>query len=157
MAVLAGMIDPDMVLVTLIAPAHLADLGGLDGVAREKAVLARSVRRGGTCVLPSSCANFFAFRDLPGSSRIFLEEAGDAGSRAPWNGRVAYSVSHDGDRTSVTVEVGDRAISAALRRTTDGMARNAAMAIFAAYRLGTAVEDIQRRLVSWRPAQPAHW
>jgi UDP-N-acetylmuramoyl-tripeptide--D-alanyl-D-alanine ligase len=153
MKVLAGMIDPDMVLVTLIGPAHLEELGGLDGVAREKAVLARAVRRGGTCILPSSCANFFAFRDLPGSSRIFMEEAGDAGSRAPWNGRVAYSVSHDGDRTSVTVDVGDRPIGVTLRRTTDGMARNAAMAVFGAYRLGTAIEDIQRRLVSWRPAQ----
>jgi UDP-N-acetylmuramoyl-tripeptide--D-alanyl-D-alanine ligase len=153
MKVLAGMIDPDMVLVTLVGPAHLEELGGLDGVAREKAVLARAVRRGGTCILPSSCADFFAFRDLPASSRIFLEEAGDAGSRAPWNGRVAYCVSHNGDRTSVTVDTGDRPISVNLRRTTDGMARNAAMAVFAAYRLGTAVEDIQRRLVSWRPAQ----
>src|ERR1022692_1161337 len=54
MRALAAMIDPDVALVTLVGPAHLAGLGGLDSVAREKAVLAGSIRKGGFCVFPSS-------------------------------------------------------------------------------------------------------
>ncbi len=42
---LARMIEPGLVLVTLIGPAHLADLGSLESVAKEKSVLASSVRR----------------------------------------------------------------------------------------------------------------
>ena len=33
------MIGPNLAVVTLVAPAHLADLGGVEDVAREKALL----------------------------------------------------------------------------------------------------------------------
>ena len=32
-------VEPDIAIITLVAPAHLEELGGLEGVAREKAVL----------------------------------------------------------------------------------------------------------------------
>ena len=43
MAPLAAMIEPDIAIVTLVAPAHTAELGGLGGVAAEKAVLPAAV------------------------------------------------------------------------------------------------------------------
>jgi UDP-N-acetylmuramoyl-tripeptide--D-alanyl-D-alanine ligase len=148
MAVLALMIAPDMTLVTLVAAAHLADLGGLESVAREKAVLAEAVRPGGTVIFPAECAIYPAFAGLPSQHRFMLER-----SPAALAGATAYSVSHDGDRTTVVVGLAAGDAKVTLRRTTDGMARNVAMSICAATTLGATVHEIQRRLVSWRPSQ----
>jgi UDP-N-acetylmuramoyl-tripeptide--D-alanyl-D-alanine ligase len=43
MAALAAMIEPDAAVITLVAPAHLEALGGIEGVAREKALLPAAV------------------------------------------------------------------------------------------------------------------
>ena len=53
----------------------LADLGDVETVAREKAILAASERKGGTCVFPSSCEDYAAFRDLATGGCIVLEPA----------------------------------------------------------------------------------
>ena len=143
MAVLAAMIDPDIAIVTLVGPAHLEELGGLEGVAREKAVLAHAVRRGGTCIYPVACNAFEAFRSIPAPGRMVLGEAGGP----------SYRVAHEGDRTTVTVDIGGRNFVAHLRRTTDGMAGNAALTVCAAQHLGITREEIARRLVAWRPSQ----
>jgi UDP-N-acetylmuramoyl-tripeptide--D-alanyl-D-alanine ligase len=148
MAVLAGMIEPDMAIVTLVAPAHLADLGGLDAVAREKAVLLYAVKAGGTAIFPADCADYASFASLPPAHCMVL---GLAPASRP--GAVSYSVRHDGDRTTVSVGLKTGNATVNLRRTTDGMARNVAMTICAATGLGATVDEIQRRLVSWRPSQ----
>jgi len=136
-----------MALVTLVGPAHLADLGDLDAVAREKAVLVQSVRKGGFCIFPSACTEYAAFRDIPPASSMVLEQADSAAA-----GRVAYSVSHSGDRTVVTVNLRPTTAAVTLRRTTDGMARNVAMSVCAALTLGVSLELIQRRLPAWSPS-----
>lgn len=46
MAVLAAMIRPDIALVTLVGPAHLQDLGSVEGVAAQKAQLAAAQGQG---------------------------------------------------------------------------------------------------------------
>jgi UDP-N-acetylmuramoyl-tripeptide--D-alanyl-D-alanine ligase len=148
MAILARMIEPDMAIVTLVAPAHLADLGGLESVAREKALLAHAVRPGGTIIFPADCADYPSFASLPPEHRMMLEKA-----PAVRGGGVPYSVFHQGDRTTVAVELAGSDAVVTLRRTTDGMARNVAMTICAATTLGATVHEIQRRLVSWRPSQ----
>lgn len=43
--------DPDIGLITSVAPAHLAGLNGLAGVAREKGYLFRGIRAGGVAVV----------------------------------------------------------------------------------------------------------
>jgi len=153
MGVLAGMIDPDIALVTLVGPAHLAELGGLDSVAREKAVLAGSIRRGGICVFPRSCEAYGAFRSLPASSRLVVEASEKRDGREPPKGRVRYTASHSGDSTTVSVVFGPPPpIVARLCRVTDGMAQNTAIAICAALRIGVHRDEIHRRLLSWRPS-----
>jgi UDP-N-acetylmuramoyl-tripeptide--D-alanyl-D-alanine ligase len=150
---LAAMIEPEIALVTLVGPAHLAELGGLEGVAREKAVLASSVRPGGACFFPASCDAYGAFRALAPGSRIVLERVANLGTGARDPGRVAFAVAHSGDFTTVAVASGAPApLVASLRRVTDGMAQNAALAVCAALRVGIPREEIQRRLLSWRPS-----
>jgi UDP-N-acetylmuramoyl-tripeptide--D-alanyl-D-alanine ligase len=153
MRTLASMIDPDIVLVTLVGPAHLAELGGLEGVAREKAVLAASVRPGGVCIFPESCGAFGPFKALPSGRRIVVAAARNPGSGGQEPGRVAFAVSHAGDFTTVAVVYGaPPSVVATLRRVSDGMAQNVALAVCAALRIGTDRGAVQRRLLSWRPS-----
>jgi len=58
------LIEPDLAVITLIAPAHLQDLGDLDAVAREKAGLPEATRVAGVALFPRSCEQFEAFRHL---------------------------------------------------------------------------------------------
>jgi len=153
MRALAGMIEPDIALVTLVGPAHLADLGGLDSVAREKAVLAGSVREGGICVFPSSCEAYPAFRSMAASRRIVVEAREGLDSREAQGGRVRFTVSHSGESTAVSVAFGPPPhVVARLSRVTDGMAQNVAIAVCAALKVGVARDEIQPRLHSWRPS-----
>jgi UDP-N-acetylmuramoyl-tripeptide--D-alanyl-D-alanine ligase len=147
MAVLAAMIEPDIAIMTLVAPAHLEDLGGLEAVAREKAVLLHAVRKGGTTIFPADCADYAPFASLPAETRMMIERA--PATRA---GSISYSVVHKDDWTTVTVDLPESAAVIHLTRTTDGMARNVAMVVCAATKLGVAVQAIWARLVPWRPA-----
>lgn len=153
MGSLAAMIDPDMVVVTLVGPAHLADLGGLEGVAREKAVLAAAVRKGGACFFPKSCEAFSAFRSLPTDRRNVLVPSGKLEGLEPSPGLIYFAVSHTDASSTVTVADGFRpAISVTLQRVTDGMAQNTAMAVAVALRIGIQPDEIRSRLLSWRPS-----
>jgi UDP-N-acetylmuramoyl-tripeptide--D-alanyl-D-alanine ligase len=152
METLARMIEPDLALVTMVGPAHLADLGGLESVASEKAILGRAVRGGGLCLFPASCERYEAFRSLSADRTLVLENA-SASSAADGRHRVRFSASHSGAYTTVEVAYGPPPPAAAtLGRVTDGMAQNTAMAMCAALRIGVRREDIRRRLLSWHPS-----
>jgi UDP-N-acetylmuramoyl-tripeptide--D-alanyl-D-alanine ligase len=153
MAKLAEMIEPDLAIVTLVGPAHLEELGSLEAVAREKAVLAASVRRGGICVFPGTCEAFAAFRALPRMASLVVEPVGKIGDKVPQRGRIAFSASHSGDTTTVALAFGPPPpVLVKLRRVTDGMAQNTAMALCAAMRIGIQRKDMERRMLSWNPA-----
>jgi UDP-N-acetylmuramoyl-tripeptide--D-alanyl-D-alanine ligase len=154
MAPLAAMIAPDIAIITLVAPAHLGELGDLAGVAREKALLAAAVRAGGVAIFPAACAAWPAFRELAGRTVVVVRE-GEAGALpAAREGeeRVTFSTTHRAGETTITV--GDQPEPAVyvLRRVSEGMAQNAVLAISAARRLGMAVAAIRRRLSAWQPA-----
>jgi UDP-N-acetylmuramoyl-tripeptide--D-alanyl-D-alanine ligase len=153
MRTLAGMIDPDVALITFVGPAHLEGLGGIEGVAHEKAELADSGRGGCVCIFPSSCEAFVAFQRLPLSNRLVVEQVTELGEGAPDTGRAPFAVSHAGEHTTVTLSYGPPPpVVATLRRVTDGMAQNTALAICAALRVGTKGDEIRQRLLSWRPS-----
>src|SRR4051812_45501053 len=56
MKTLADMIEPDVALIPLVAPAHTQELGGIEGVAREKALLPAAVRPAGVAIFPKQTA-----------------------------------------------------------------------------------------------------
>jgi UDP-N-acetylmuramoyl-tripeptide--D-alanyl-D-alanine ligase len=153
MAKLADMIDPDLAIITLVGPAHLEELGSLEAVASEKAVLAASVRTGGICVFPASCEAHAAFRELPRLACLVVERVAMIGDKVPQRGRIAFSVTQSGEATTVGLAFGPPPpVVATLRRVTDGMAQNTAMALCAAMRMGVQRKDLERRLLSWNPA-----
>jgi UDP-N-acetylmuramoyl-tripeptide--D-alanyl-D-alanine ligase len=153
MATLAGMIDPDIAIVTMVGPAHLEELGDIEAVATEKAALAAAaIAKGGTSIFPSSCEAYAAFRALPPQGCLVVELTAEAG-RVPPRGRIAFDASHPGEHTRVSVAFGPPPpVVVSLRRVTEGMAQNTALAVCAALRLGVQRKEMERRLLTWNPS-----
>ncbi|MDP3070695.1 MAG: Mur ligase family protein, partial [Opitutaceae bacterium] len=148
MAQLAAMIEPDVAIITLVAPAHTEALGGLEGVAREKARLPAAVRANGVMIFPREVAEFAPFLAL-GGRRVVVAPGGTATSEA-----VGFTAVHRGDQTELTITgLGGAPVKYGFRRVSDGMAQNAALAITAARGLGVAPAEIQARLAGWKPGK----
>ena len=149
MRVLADMIEPDVAIVTLVAPAHTEALGGIEGVAREKAVLPAATRPNGVALFPQQAAAFAPFREL-GVRIIVVEPAAVIRPAEPPKDRVYFATTHVGDSTALAVAYGPPPpIVFTLRRVSDGMAQNAALAICAALGLGVSAAVIKTRLEGW--------
>jgi UDP-N-acetylmuramoyl-tripeptide--D-alanyl-D-alanine ligase len=152
MDVLAGMIEPDIAIITLVAPAHLQDLGGLEGVAREKARLPAAVKAAGVAIFPKSCTQFTAFHDLAVRTMV-VEQAEVVRPAEPPKDKVYFTVSHRDETTSISVAYGPPPpLIFTLRRVSTGMAQNAVLAICAALWLDVSPAEIQQRLAGWQPA-----
>jgi len=145
MAELADMIAPDHGVVTLVAPAHTEELNGVEGVAREKAVLLHQLRPGGLGVFPGQCWVFSAFQTLPQTSIVVAP----AGEKIHATRVVNYSMDFSAEGSEL--HLGQRAFR--FRRVTRGMAQNAALAIVLASELGVTDDSIQRALTDWQPAK----
>lgn len=153
MGPLAAMIQPDVSLVTLVAPAHTQELGGLDGVACEKSVLSAATRAAGVAIFPWSVASFAAFRGL-GVRTMVVERAEVIRPTEPPQDTVYFAVTQRGESTAVALAYGQPPpLVFTFRRVSDGMAQNAALAICAALWLGVARDLIQARLAAWQPAK----
>jgi len=154
MEVLASMIEPDLVVTTLVAPAHLQELGGLEGVAQEKSRLSACLRATGMAVFPRQCADFGAFRNL-GVNRLVLEPADVLRPSEPPQDVVYFTTTHREEFSVVALAYGKPPPQVfTFRRVSQGMAQNAALAICSALWMGVPPSLIQERLQSWRPA---HW
>lgn len=149
---LAGMIAPDVAVITLVAPAHTEALGGIDGVAREKAVLSAATRPGGIAIFPRSVAEFPAFRAL--AVPTLVVERADTTSGHPKEHTARFSVTHAEAATTVVLTSGFAPpLELTCRRVSDGMAQNLALAACAALRVGVSPALIQARVGSWQPAK----
>lgn len=144
---LAGMIQPDHAIVTLVGPAHLEKLGSLEGVATEKARLPAAVRPGGWQVFPVGCWAYAAFRAL--ANPLVLVPANEAmvqvGGRS-----IVFTVLHRPERTEVTLGAKRTFV---LQRVSGGMAQNAALALALASELGVDDATLQARLAGWAPSR----
>jgi UDP-N-acetylmuramoyl-tripeptide--D-alanyl-D-alanine ligase len=150
---LAEMIEPDVSIITLIAPAHTEELGGIEGVAREKALLPAATRASGVAIFSRATAEFAAFRDI-GVRTMVVERAEVVRPAEPPKDKVYFTVTHRDEETAVALAYGaPPPIVFVLRRVSDGMAQNAALAICAALWLGIPRETIQSRLAGWKPAK----
>lgn len=150
---LAGMIEPDLAIITLIAPAHLQGLGDVECVAREKAALPAAVRAAGIAVFPRPCLQFDAFRDLSVRS-LTVEPAEVVRPAEPPKDKVYFAVTQRGDTTALAIAYGPPPpLTFTMQRVSAGMAQNAVLAICAALWLGVTPDVIQKRLTAWQPAK----
>jgi UDP-N-acetylmuramoyl-tripeptide--D-alanyl-D-alanine ligase len=153
MEVLAGMIEPDFSIITLVAAAHLEELGGIEGVAKAKAVLPASVHTGGSALFPLSCCQFAAFRDLRVNCwRLGRADRPLSADLPPANTFFTLIQCAEESLVAMRDSVSGKALNFVLRRVSDGMAQNAALAIRAALLLGVRADTIRERLAQWQPA-----
>ena len=141
MSVLAGMIRPNHAIVTLIGPAHLATLGTLAEVAREKSLLPAAVPAGGLRVFGVGCLNYHEFRTFPVPGIVAAPGIVNTATET----RITIAPNLTGSRNPPE-------LTFVCRRVSEGMAHNAALALTTALWLGVGPEDAQRRLAGWLPA-----
>lgn len=143
----ARAIAPDLSVVTSVAPVHLEGVGSLEGVAREKVELVSALSPGGRAVLPAKLLEWPVFAALA-SRTIAVRFAGEpAPVAAP--ARLVEAALGEDDSGRRTLTVDGRVF--ALAPLSDGLARNAALAVVAARELGLSDERIAAVLAAWTP------
>ncbi|MEY3829475.1 MAG: hypothetical protein RL636_1176 [Verrucomicrobiota bacterium] len=142
----AAVIRPDVAIVTAVAPVHLEGVGSLAAVAREKATLVEALAAGGRAVLPASLLAWPEFAALADRC-LAVRFAGEA-HPAVRPARLVEAVLglSEGRRTlSLDGEVFQ------LGPVSDGLARNAALAVIAAREVGLTADALRTALASWSP------
>jgi UDP-N-acetylmuramoyl-tripeptide--D-alanyl-D-alanine ligase len=153
MTTLAGMIVPDIAIITTVAAAHTLELGGLDGVAQEKSQLVRGVATGGLALFPKSCTQYAAFRDLFVNQLVLERSPVLRPATAPQH-TIHFNVLQRPDETLIVIAYGPPPPQMfKMRRVTDGMAQNVALALTAALALGVSRELLHARLATWTPGK----
>ncbi|MEY4033307.1 MAG: UDP-N-acetylmuramoyl-tripeptide--D-alanyl-D-alanine ligase [Verrucomicrobiota bacterium] len=142
----AEVIRPDVAIVTAVAPVHLEGVGSLAAVAREKATLVAALAAGGRAVLPVGLLAWPDFAAL--ADRCVAVHFADEAAPAVRPARLVEAVLGEaaGRRTlSLDGEV------FVLGPVSDGLARNAALAIVAARAVGADLAALRTALAAWSP------
>ncbi|MFA5256540.1 MAG: UDP-N-acetylmuramoyl-tripeptide--D-alanyl-D-alanine ligase [Opitutales bacterium] len=153
---LARILDPDIAIVTSVAPAHLAGLGDMEGVASEKAGLPSVMGRDKRVLFPAYCLQWAAFCDL--RARCFVTASMDEDTPllpGPNYELVRYQTfrSACGGSDMLLFMPGQESFERfRLPRSSTGMRSNAALALAAALDMGAAADDLRARLPQWKAA-----
>ena len=142
---LASIAAPDVAVLTNIAPAHLKGLGSLEGVAREKGDLYRSLPESGTAVVNATDLRVMREAGHCRAAKIYYGVALNEIS-----GRV-LSMDDGGMRIAVRTPSGEFASS--LRLTGEHNLMNALAAVGAAYALGLRPADMEEGFRSVAPGR----
>ena len=141
LAPLVDMVAPDVAVITCVAPAHLAGLGSLDGVAEEKSAVLAGLKSDGLAVLNADDKYFEFFRArAPGKVISFgLGPAAEV---------RAEGVEIDPEGTEFSLPGGAR-----VRLPLPGVhnVRNALAAVAVAHAQGVDFDQIAERLAAARP------
>ncbi|MBC2595366.1 hypothetical protein H5P28_13950 [Ruficoccus amylovorans] len=148
MTTLAAMIEPDIAIITCVAPAHLERLGTVERVAEEKALLGRSARR---VIFPGACWQYAPFRDL-GARALVVTDDPDLARTLP-DEQCVVSRMGNVDVGGCRLELESAALPAftcELPFNSPGMVSNAALALSAALLCGVSPDLLRERLSHWR-------
>lgn len=149
---LAGMIQPDSGVVTLVGPAHLEQLGSLEAIASEKADLLRHVPSSGVVAFPHQAWAHEPFRHLAAQALVAMPADATAPESPGRTRFVPFVLEHSATHTEILLAGHAGARSFRMRRASGGMGQNATLAILIASELGVSDEAIRTRLAGWRPA-----
>nr|WP_246462826.1 UDP-N-acetylmuramoyl-tripeptide--D-alanyl-D-alanine ligase [Pelagicoccus albus] len=144
MELLEECIQPEIGIITSIGPAHLQDLGSVEGVAKEKGKLLKGSRLE-IAFVGSTCMPYLKQIDC---SKAVVVEPDEELSKL-WSYRFETS---DG-RTRHWQNIEGTVREFEYGGTGAGLASNAALAIAAASHLGRGWETVAESLRDWRPAQ----
>lgn len=148
---LAGMIQPDVVLITTIGPAHLESLKTLDNVAREKSRLIGTLRPNGRVFIPRIGLHWETLLTAP--TTVVAPVSSDlADTDHGWSATVRFRSRSSGVGAAIEVCLeGGQNVSILLHSTSRGMASNAVLALAVANHLGVDPDSAATRMSAWRP------
>jgi len=135
--------EPDVALITSIAPAHLSGLGTLAGVSREKGALFRTMNRRGTAVVNLDDARVRRVGESFEGRKVTY---GDRGSVRAKDRRLLRS-----GRLRFVLQLGRERVSIRLGLCGQHNLRNAVGAAAMAHAFGASADEIRRGLEAVRP------
>lgn len=152
MQALTEVLEPDYAVVTNVAAAHLAGIGSLQDVAREKSVLLTRNRNAAGCYFPAECLLYPEYRSLAGQVIAKRGEPCSVG-----DSRIREYTSTIKDNGTVIGLAGvDQEFW--LNSTGKGMTSNAVLALTLALDVGVAADVAAQRLSRWSgAAMRAEW
>ena len=153
---LAEMIDPDICLITSIAPSHLDGLGTIDTVAREKSKLWLNGKESTVAVFPEELLQFDSFAQaIDERPCITIREGACRNSDIPLN-QVFYKLSTETNERGYSKilqinRFGCPPLFISIPHVSAGNIRNMVLACVAAWKLGVTDQQIFDRLPQYRP------
>jgi UDP-N-acetylmuramoyl-tripeptide--D-alanyl-D-alanine ligase len=147
LGVSAAVIRPDLAIVTNVAPVHLEGVGSLAGIAREKATLVAQLAPGGRAIIPAALLDWPEFA-VHAARCVAVQFAGEAAPAvAPARlVRASFLTDARGHRSLVL----DGEVFP-LAPISDGLARNAALALVAALEAGRPSAELAGVTAKWMP------
>ncbi|OJY78334.1 MAG: UDP-N-acetylmuramoyl-tripeptide--D-alanyl-D-alanine ligase [Rhodospirillales bacterium 70-18] len=144
-APLAALARPHVAVITAIAPAHVGNLGSIEAIADEKAMVLTGLEREGVAVLPA---------DTPLLDRLFAR-VGDArvilfGEAATATVRL-LAAQADAEGTDIAARVDGQEVALRIAAPGRHMAMNALAALAAAHALGLPAESAAAVLAGFAP------
>ncbi|MBR4597698.1 MAG: UDP-N-acetylmuramoyl-tripeptide--D-alanyl-D-alanine ligase [Opitutales bacterium] len=144
MAELAEMIEPDIAVITSVAPAHMEGFGDISNIAKEKSLLARGVAKDGWVLMHSNLLSWKAFEELE-CKKAILAPADAPDVRGDLVFRHFIKEEDGVQKIEMAIEDGGEYYFE-MPVLTKGMTENALLAIAAALMLGTTEVQIASRL-----------
>ena len=146
LGVSAAILRPDVAIITAVAAVHLEGVGSLAGVAREKATLVAALAEGGRAILPASLLAWPDFA-VQAARCVAVRFAGEPAPAVRPARLVEASLGEEAGRRVLRLD-GE---TFSLGPVSDGLARNAALAILAARAVGADLPALRAALVAWSP------
>jgi UDP-N-acetylmuramoyl-tripeptide--D-alanyl-D-alanine ligase len=147
LGVSAAVIRPDLAIVTNVAPVHLEGVGSLAGVAREKATLVAALAPSGRAIIPAALLDWPEFANHADRCiAVQFEGEADPAVAPARLVRASFLTDARGQRSLVL----DGEVFP-LAPISDGLARNAALALVAALAAGRPSAELAVATAQWMP------
>ncbi len=144
------MVRPHLAMITRIAPAHLAGMGSVEGVADEKSQIFAGLEAGGAAILPAEDAFFERLK----AAAIALQPSAQLYSFGGARGATAavpVKYATDGFVSHIEIDVMGETVSVTLNAVGEHWAGNAALALLAAVLSGVPAKQAADALSGYAP------
>ena len=142
----AQILRPNLAIITAVAPVHLEGVGTIEAVAHEKSEMIAALEPDGKAIIPASLLKWPEFQAHASRCLVVKFEEDDELPVMPLRVISAKFADENGRRILL---LDGRAYS--LSPISDGLGRNAALAVVAALELGISENQIKKNLEWWMP------
>lgn len=145
-AVLADIAQPDIRMIINVGPAHLEDLGGLDGVAVEKGALFEAARPGDVLVVNADDARVLGIERPDGVLTVLVGRSAQSQIRI-----TEVEIDPVAMATTVHFDTPEGGMTSVLPALGEHFAIDAAMALGAAFAAGVCLNEAASALSKYAP------